>query len=134
MEWILWLECRDELRVLLQHDILRFERNTVNAGPEDVGLTLSDGQAVLRRIQTNLVSDQAKLESQKHSICQHCRERKAIKDYRSRKLQTLFGVVRIVCPRFWSCGCQCIRRRAEWPLRWLMPARSTPELSYLLAK
>jgi hypothetical protein len=40
MEWIVRLECRDKSRVLHARDVARFERQTEDLRPEEVGLSL----------------------------------------------------------------------------------------------
>jgi hypothetical protein len=59
MEWIVRLECRDESHVLHEREVARFERQTDEFRPEEVGLSLLDAKALLHNIQWNLVRDQA---------------------------------------------------------------------------
>jgi hypothetical protein len=63
MEWIVRLECRDESHVLHEREVARFERQTDEFRPEEVGLSLLDAKALLHNIQWNLVRDQAALRS-----------------------------------------------------------------------
>jgi hypothetical protein len=134
MEWILRLECRDEHEVLHERDIARFERQTDVLRPEEVGLSLLDAKTLLHNIQWNLVRDQAAFQATAGRKCPHCGERKRIKDYRHRKLRTLFGAIPIRCPRYQGCVCLGAYARADWPLSNALPERHTPEFVYLLAK
>jgi hypothetical protein len=46
MEWIVRLECRDKSRVLHEREVARFERQTDELRPEEVGLSLLDAKAL----------------------------------------------------------------------------------------
>jgi hypothetical protein len=66
--------------------------------------------------------------------CSHCGSRRAIKDWRTRQLTTLFGVVQVEAPRFNACRCGVTSRRIVSPLAEIMPDRYTPEYERILAK
>jgi hypothetical protein len=134
MEWIVRLECRDKSRVLHEREVARFERQTDELRPEEVGLSLLDAKALLHNIQWNLVRDQAELQAAAGRACQLCGKDRRIKDYRERMLRTLFGEIFMRCPRFAGCACLGTRARPEWPLHGAMPDRHTPEFVYMLAK
>jgi hypothetical protein len=134
MEWIVRLECRDKSRLLHEREVARFERQTDELRPEEVGLSLLDAKALLHNIQWNLVRDQAALQAAAGRACQLCGKDRRIKDYRERMLRTLFGEIFIRCPRFAGCACLGTRARPEWPLHEAMPDRHTPEFVYMLAK
>src|SRR6202521_4970913 len=89
MEWIVRLECRDKSRVLHEREVARFERQTDELRPEEVGLSLLDAKAVLHNIQWNLVRDQVALQAPAGRVCRHCGRNRRIKDYRERMLRTL---------------------------------------------
>src|SRR5208283_5212687 len=66
--------------------------------------------------------------------CSHCGSRCAIKDWRTRQLTTLFGVVQVEAPRFDACRCGIASRRIVSPLAEIMPDRCTPEYERILSK
>ena len=66
--------------------------------------------------------------------CSRCGSRRAIKDWRSRQLTTLFGLVQVEAPRFDACRCGIASRRIVSPLAEIMPDRCMPEYERILSK
>ena len=134
MEFVIQVECRLAGKVLHRKDVATITREATPLLPERVGLTLGDGKTVLSTIQRAVVTDQVEAEAAAWWKCPHCHQPKRIKDRRSRRVRTTFGEVVVSCRRYHSCICRGGRPRIEWPLRRALPARATPEYSYLLAK
>jgi len=57
-----------------------------------------------------------------------------IKDWRTRQLTTLFGVVQVEAPRFNACRCGIASRRIVSPMAEIMPDRCTPEYERILSR
>jgi len=85
-------------------------------------------------MQERIVRTQVEVISAAARVCIHCGRNKAVKDLRSRRLRTVFGTVDVFCRRYVWCTCCGGKPRIEWPLRDIGLRRSTPELSYVLAK
>src|SRR3954468_5313888 len=93
----------------------------------DLGLTLPEGKQLLACIQQAVVAVQARDHATLWPDCASCGERFRIKDWRSRRVATLFGEVVVRLPRFRCPGCG----RGETGTNWPAHCRSTPELDQL---
>src|SRR3954449_7699752 len=95
----------------------------------DLGLTLPEAKQLLTCVQQAVVAVQAREHATLRPDCASCGERFRIKDWRSRRVATLFGEVVVRLPRFRCPGCGWVERGTNWPAR----SRSTPELDQLQA-
>ena len=102
--------------------------------PESIGLSLAESKSILAAMQTQLVQAQTDGYCDHRRKCSHCGSRRAIKDWRTRQLTTLFGVVQVATPRFNACRCGVASRRIDSPMAEIMPDRCTPEYERILAK
>jgi hypothetical protein len=103
----------------------------------DLGLTLTEGRALLAEVQSLLVSQQTADWMAGQLACCRCGSVLAHKDSRSIVLRTVFGKVEVPSPRVLACSCvakQGEPRRSVSPLCKAVPQRATPELEYLQAK
>jgi hypothetical protein len=73
------------------HEMVTGGRPINAMSPETIGLTLAEGKSVLAGMQTQLVQAQADIYCQHRRECQHCGSHRDIKDWRTRRLTTLFG-------------------------------------------
>ncbi len=101
--------------------------------PETLGLTLDEGKELLANIQTKLVSHQAAVYVEEQRPCPHCGQRRSNKGSHEIIFRSLFGKLRILSPRLYTCPCQH-RKRSFSPLAEHISARSAPELLYLQSK
>src|SRR3954469_2129626 len=95
----------------------------------DLGLTLPEAKQLLACVQQAVVAVQARDHATLRPDCASCGERFRIKDWRSRRVATLFGEVVVRLPRFRCPGCG----RGETGTNWPAHCRSTPELDQLQA-
>src|SRR3954447_5306541 len=95
----------------------------------DLGLTLPEAKQLLACIQQAVVAVQAGDHATLRPDCASCGERFRIKDWRSRRVATLFGAVVVRLPRFRCPGCG----RGEAGTNGPAHCRSTPELDQLQA-
>jgi hypothetical protein len=95
----------------------------------DLGLTLPEAKQLLACVQQAVVAVQARDHARLRPDCASCGERFRIKDWRSRRVATLFGEVVVRLPRFRCPGCG----RGETGTNWPAHCRSTPELDQLQA-
>ena len=58
MEFRIWVETRLDDRFLERELVYRVERPACGIGPEEIGLTLEEGKAVLRKAQARIVQTQ----------------------------------------------------------------------------
>src|SRR3954453_6963162 len=95
----------------------------------DLGLTLPEAKQLLACLQQAVVVVQARDHATLWPDCASCGERFRIKDWRSRRVATLFGEVVVRLLRFRCPGCG----RGETGTNWPAHRRSTSELDQLQA-
>ena len=73
--------------------------------PEGFGLRLEDANKIVGQIQKAILCDQVEEVIRDSLGCPTCASVRAIHDYRTRVLDTLFGRVRVKAA--WLCRCSC---------------------------
>lgn len=101
-----------------------------------LALSLQDGKRLLERLQQAVVRMQAYEFCELHRVCTRCRRGNPVKDYRQRKVETVFGSIAVESPRIISCPCEppFFLEAPFSPLSRVLPERATPELQLLQAK
>jgi hypothetical protein len=135
--WTVRLEATDaEGRVVETSEIVSISRDLKKPTGADFGLKLSEGKAVLERLQTRITQRQVNDASARSRCCVACGSRRPIHDYQTRTTQTLFGKTVVRLPRFRRCKCQSGRPNfsIRCALDHLLPGRTTPELDNVLAE
>lgn len=106
--------------------------------PEGFGLRLEDGKRIVGQIQKAILSDQIEEITRESRVCPTCSQVRAIHDYRTRVLDTLFGRVRVKAARLRRCSCDAkssaLLGGPISPLACFFPDRATPELQRLHAE
>jgi hypothetical protein len=132
------------VRVLLQitgddgttgatEEVAAFEKVTEH--PEDLGLSIVEGKAMLAAVQHRAVNAQAAVWAERHRRCEACGERRRSKGSYPVTFMTLYGDVDIASPRLLRCPCQSADNPATVsPLRGLIPDQVAPERLYLEAR
>lgn len=106
--------------------------------PDGIGLRLEDGKRIVEQIQRVVLYDQVDEIIRESRVCPTCGSVRAIHDYRTRVLDTLFGRVRVKAARLRRCSCDA--RSAAMPggpispLAYFFPDRASPELQRLHAE
>ena len=131
MKWTLKLERIDEAGNLHSTTVAYVERPELTS-EADLGLTHDDGKYLLPRVQAEVAQEQVRTLISKIRPCLACGRLRSIKEHRRRRLDTVFGHLRIHAPRFEACVCG--RSAASSPMAALFPHRSTPELRHLQVK
>jgi hypothetical protein len=121
-----------------KHELGAWSRPFRQMSGEAVGLTLEDAKAVLAQIQKTIVQDQVEEMSEACRPCPGCGHVRRIHDYRSRKLETMFGRLSVRAPRIKLCACQADAHGRIGsplsPLSYFLPDRATPEFQRLQAE
>ena len=121
-----------------RHRLGRLSRPFRRTQPEGFGLLLEDAKTILGQLQHAILLDQIEEISEASRICPDCEGVRAIHDYRSRVLDTLFGRFQIKAPRIRRCACSAksdvVMGGPLSPLAHFSPDRSTPELRRLQAE
>ena len=73
---------------------------------ETLGINLSEGKALLTRVQDLVVAQQACEDLERRRVCPDCRARYTSKDSGSTTVTTVFGRVQVPNPRWNRCVCQ----------------------------
>jgi hypothetical protein len=117
-------------------ELCQFERPIGELAPENVGLSLADGNELLHKLQQVVIEAQSEEICAFRRFCGRCRRRLFLKDYRKRKVDTVFGTVAFRSARIVSCPCEppCYLEVAYSPMGSYIPERATPELLALQAK
>ena len=114
-------------------EVAAFEKATER--PEDLGLSIAEGKAMLAAAQQRTVNAQAVAWSQRHRCCEACGARRRSKGSYSVTFTTLYGDVQLSSPRLHRCPCQSADGPATIsPLRTLIPDHIAPERLYLEAR
>src|SRR3954466_5834801 len=96
----------------------------------DLGLRLPDGKQLLSQVQQAVVAAQCRVHAAQRPACRACGAACRVKDYRPRRIATLFGMVTVRLPRFRCAGCRGDQAGIEWPPL----CRSTPEFDQIWAQ
>ncbi|MGH7160270.1 MAG: ISKra4 family transposase [Acetobacteraceae bacterium] len=114
-------------------EVAAFEK--VTERPEDLGLSIAEGKALMAAVQHRTISAQAAAWSRRHRCCEACGARRPSKGSYSLVFMTLYGDVRLSSPRLHRCPCQSTDGPATVsPLRDLIPDHVAPERLYLEAR
>ncbi len=134
MKWRILLELTETIGSVQTREMVAGDRPTNVISLESIGLTLAESKSILAAMQTQLVQAQTDVYCDHRRKCSLCGSRRSIKDWRTRQLTTLFGVVQVEAPRFNACRCGVASRRIVSPLAEIMPDRCIPEYERILAK
>src|ERR1700730_6967310 len=136
MKWTIRVELTPDGNPPITYDIGTITRPIADLSPEQIGLTLEEGQQLLRRVQVQIIGSQAHAYALCRQPCVECGRPKRIKDIRTKCVQTVFGAFRFRGRRYRACGCrgQSHELRQEFPLGEIIPRRTTPEVRYLFAE
>ena len=94
---------------------------------------MAEGKATLASLHHVLVTAQADAHCHLRRRCGHCGSLCPLKDHRTCRLVSLFGVVEVHAPRFGACRCGIACRRSLTPVAEIMHDRCTPEYERVLA-
>ena len=103
MRWVLRLIGMDDEARSRSTDLMEISRPASVAAITDLGLTLSEAKRLLRSVQQAVVAGQTDEHGRLRPDCQSCNGVCRVKDWRSRRIATLFGEAVVRLPRF-LCG------------------------------
>src|SRR5689334_14098167 len=96
--------------------VLEIERPGDLGDLANLGLTHADGKQLLARVQQAVVAAQSRDHAARRPACRTCGSACQVKDYRPRRIATLFGPVTVRLPRFRCAGCDGAEVGVGWPL------------------
>jgi hypothetical protein len=94
MKWTIRVELTPDGNPPISYDIGTITRPIADLSPEQIGLTLEEGQQLLRRVQVQIIGSQAHAYALCRQPCVECGRPKRIKDIRTKCVQTVFGAFR----------------------------------------
>ncbi len=106
MRWTVRLEARTDQGEAKTTELVTLDRPVVDGTLADLGPALSGAKAVLAELQASMVQSQVMEYAGHRRACPQCWVPQALKDRRTRRLQTLFGTVEVEAPRFRVCWCR----------------------------
>jgi hypothetical protein len=133
MRWVVRIEpAEDEAEANADSGAIFIERARLEDAAE-LGLTLAEGKRIMAFLQQRVVTDQLHEHCRSSRRCSACTGLRAIKDYRHRVIDTVFGRVNVAAPRYERCRCgaDC---HAVSPVSALVPGRVLPGLLELQAR
>jgi hypothetical protein len=137
MEWVVKLEAKSGWGEVETIEVGRLERRVVGLTAEEVGLTLAEGKNLLGELARLILQTQMEEFTTCARVCTDCMKLRRLRDRRTRKIQTLFGIIAVDAPRISACPCRNVWGFVDVslsPLAKLLPDRCTPELRRLQAE
>jgi hypothetical protein len=114
-------------------EVALFEKQTER--PEDLGLSITEGKALMAAVQQRVVDIQAASWAERQRCCEVCGTRRHSKGSYPVIFMTLYGDVKLSSLRLHRCPCQGTDGPATVsPLRALIPDHVAPERLYLEAR
>ncbi len=104
MQWTIRVELTPDGNPPITYDIGTITRPIANLSPEQIGLTLEEGQQLLRRVQVEIIASQAHAYALYRRACVDCGRPKRIKDTRAKCVQMVFGAFRFRGRRYRDIG------------------------------
>ena len=126
------LHADDDTQTAVVREVFTLTREAL--APDTVGLQLQEANDLLAAVQHTVVEHQVSAALSAQAGCPDCGTPHRHKDSRRIVVRTLFGVLRLDSPRWWSCPCAPGSARTLSPLAAVLRERTTPELSYLQAR
>jgi hypothetical protein len=135
-KWTIRVELTPDGNAPITYEIGTISRPIADLAPEQIGLTLEEGQQILRRVQVQMISSQAHAYALCRQPCVDCGRPRRVKDTRTKCVQTISGAFRFRGRRYRACGCRNDPEglRQDFPLGEIIPRRTTPEVRYLFAE
>ena len=133
MKWRVMVELTGVEGTVQLHEVSAGGSATAECSAETLGLTMAEGKMTLAGLQRHLVQAQAEEHCRSRRRCDYCGGQRPLKDFRRRRLTSLYGVVEVRAPRFDPCRCGVASRRTITPVAEIMPDRCTPEYERTLA-
>src|SRR3954465_8107404 len=109
-------------------DVLEIDRPGNLDDLADLGLRLPDGKQLLSQVQQ--AAAQCRDHAAHRPACRACGAACRVKDYRPRRIATLFGTVTVRLPHFRCASCRGDQAGIEWPPQ----CRSIPEFDQIRAQ
>lgn len=134
VNWTITIEGKNEFGDVCRKEV-RIDKSWERLFDGDLGLSIEDGKKIMEALQNAVVNQEAETYSLYRRVCPDCHAFRAVKDYTTRRIRTVFGTVRVRNPRWMVCSdCYPGMVGAFAPLKEICPDRATSELMELTAR
>src|SRR5512134_1501622 len=130
MQLILKLDVVDDRNVVERTEIWRCDDIVASLSPGHLGLSLSDGKTICAALQQAVAERQVACLTSSGTYCLHCGLVMRVKDYRRRRIDTVYGRIDVKVPRRFCVACGSKPAALALPVT----GRSTTEYEQLRAK
>lgn len=103
VEWTITIEGKNEFGDICRKEV-RIDNRWEQLFDGDLGLSIEDGKKIMEALQNAVVNHEAETYSLYRRVCPHCHTFRAVKDYTTRRIRTVFGMVRVRNPRWMLCS------------------------------
>jgi hypothetical protein len=132
MKWRVMIELAGAEGTVQLHEVSAGGSTAAECSAETLGLTVAEGKVTLAGLPRHLVQAQAEEHCRRRCRCDYCGAQRPLKDFRRRRLTSLYGVVEVRAPV--SVPVDVASRRTLTPVAEIMPDRCTPDYERTLAK
>ncbi|TIY11241.1 MAG: hypothetical protein E5V16_06710 [Mesorhizobium sp.] len=134
VEWTITIEGRNEFGDVCRKAV-RIDKSWERLFDGDLGLSIEDSKTIMAALQSAVVNHEAETYSLFRRVCPDCHRLRPVKDYTTRRIRTVFGIVEVRNPGWMLCrDCYPGMVDAFAPLREICPDRATSELMELTAR
>lgn len=134
VEWTITIEGRNEFGDVCRKAV-RIDKSWERLFDGDLGLSIEDSKTIMAALQSAVVNHEAETYSLFRRVCPGCHRLRPVKDYTTRRIRTVFGIVEVRNPRWMLCrDCYPGMVDAFAPLREICPDRAKSELMELTAR
>jgi hypothetical protein len=136
VRWTVRLELVREDGITATRELATIIRPMVDLRPEEIGLTLEEGRALVQAVERTMIADQIHA----YTLCCRafpgCGSLQHYKDTRTKCVQTVHGALSLPWPTYPILSVPDKTRlfAGLFPLSELIPRRTTPEVRYLFAE
>lgn len=103
VEWTITFEGKNEFGDICRKEV-RIDKSWERLFDGDLGLSIEDGKKIMEALQNAVVNHEAETYSLFRRVCPDCHTFRAVKDYTTRRIRTVFGTVRVRNPRWMLCS------------------------------
>jgi predicted RNA-binding Zn-ribbon protein involved in translation (DUF1610 family) len=105
MQLLLKLEVVDDGNLIECTEIWRCEDVAASLAPENLGLSLSEGKTIGAALQQAVAKHQVTSLAAAGMSCPQCGAAMRVKDYRRRRIATVYGQINVQIPRRFCVAC-----------------------------
>ncbi|RWE83368.1 MAG: hypothetical protein EOS63_05095 [Mesorhizobium sp.] len=102
VEWTITIESRNEFGDTCRKEV-RIDKSCESLFDGDIGLSIGDSKKIMAALQNAVVTHEAETYALLRRVCLDCHTFRAVKDYTTRRIRTIFDTVEVRNPRWMLC-------------------------------